>query len=340
MKAGIDDVRHAYRLLLGREPDELGFSHFCDRVQSEQMSSVQLARCFLESNEFRDVWQFSLSASTSRMEPASNAPMLVCKPCTMADLDSGIFRYWATELRDRPGQPHRKLWEWSYIAQALLERGVLREGSRGLGFAVGREPLPALFASRGCSVVATDLAIDEAAKEGWNDGKQHAASIDHLNLRGICPPAAMAELVSFRTANMRAIPADIGTYDFLWSSCAMEHLGNLRHGIEFVINAMKCLRPGGIAVHTTELNCESDTRTVEKGRDVVYRKRDLLELESELSALGHRMAPLDFQLGQTAEDLYVDDPPYVGKVHLKLRIGGFASTSFGLIVKAAENSIK
>ena len=120
----------------------------------------------------------------------------------------------------------------------------------------------------------------------------------------------------------------------------MEHLGNLRHGIEFVINAMKCLRPGGIAVHTTELNCESDTRTVEKGRDVVYRKRDLLELESELSALGHRMAPLDFQLGQTAEDLYVDDPPYVGKVHLKLRIGGFASTSFGLIVKAAENSIK
>ena len=43
------------------------------------------------------------------------------------------------------------------IAQALYERGKLKPGSRGLGFAVGKEPLSDLFASFGCDVVATDL---------------------------------------------------------------------------------------------------------------------------------------------------------------------------------------
>lgn len=338
MKAGNEDVRHAYRLLLGREPDESGYSHFCELVREEQLSPMRLARLVMESDEFRDLWQVShpAAATASRIEHSTRLPALSCKPCTMSDLDSGIFRYWATELRDVPGQPHRKLWEWSYIAQALFERGFLKENSRGLGFAVGREPLPALFASRGCNVVATDLTLKDATKEGWNDGRQHSASIEHLNVRGICSAEKMAELVRFRTVNMREIPSDIGTFDFLWSSCAMEHLGSLRHGMNFVIDAMKCLRPGGIAIHTTELNCESETKTVESGRDVVYRKREFIELKAELSAFGHQMAPLDFRLGATPEDLYVDEPPYVGKTHLKLRIGGFASTSFGLIVKAAE----
>lgn len=255
----------------------------------------------------------------------------------MQELESDVFLYWAAELRDRPGQPQRKLWEWCYIAQALFERNLLAEGRSGLGFAVGREPLPSLFASRGCTVLATDLNVDEAQKEGWNDGKQHAASIDHLNKRLICPPEQMAARARFRTANMREIPNDIGTYDFLWSSCAMEHLGSLRDGMDFVVNAMKCLKPGGFAVHTTEFNCESDVDTVERGRDVVFRKRDFLQLASELRALGHEIAPFDFRLGDSPADLFVDEPPYGGKVHLKLRIGKFASTSFGLIVKARAN---
>ena len=36
---------------------------------------------------------------------------------------------------------NRKFWEWCAIAQALEERNLLVSGSRGLGFAVGTEPL-------------------------------------------------------------------------------------------------------------------------------------------------------------------------------------------------------
>lgn len=44
---------------------------------------------------------------------------------------------------------NRKIWEWCYVAEALSERGMLLPGRRGLGFAVGQEPLVALFASAG-----------------------------------------------------------------------------------------------------------------------------------------------------------------------------------------------
>ncbi len=60
----------------------------------------------------------------------------------------------------RPGRPHRKAWEWSAIAQALHERGMLEPGRKGCGFAVGVEPLTSLFAARGAEILATDLARD------------------------------------------------------------------------------------------------------------------------------------------------------------------------------------
>jgi hypothetical protein len=61
-------------------------------------------------------------------------------PCTQAQLQSEALQQWIPRLRESPSL-HRKLWEWCYICQALSERDMLRPGRRGLGFAVGREPL-------------------------------------------------------------------------------------------------------------------------------------------------------------------------------------------------------
>jgi hypothetical protein len=57
---------------------------------------------------------------------------------------------------------NREDWEFAFIFEALNERGLLREGKTGLGFACGKEPLPSIFASCGCRIVATDL-FDEAS---------------------------------------------------------------------------------------------------------------------------------------------------------------------------------
>ncbi|MBN8481201.1 MAG: methyltransferase domain-containing protein [Xanthomonadales bacterium] len=333
--ASVEDVKHAYRLLLGREADAEGLKHYSRLVEGGQLSALELGRCFLESAEFRSLWNGLVpNADIDNLPLRLDAPPLKSKACTQQDLDGRAFRYWARELRDRPGLLHRKLWEWCYISQALFERNMLREGSRGLGFAVGQEPLASLFASMGCRILATDLGLEEASKEGWVDGHQHAAGMEHLNRRKICAPELLEERVAFRTADMRAIPADIGHHDFVWSSCALEHLGSVRKGMDFVREAMRCLVPGGIAVHTTEFNCDSDDKTIEDGPSVILRRRDLSQLASELQTLGHEVAAFDFDLGATTADRYVDEPPYPGPTHLKLRIGPYASTSFGLIVKA------
>ncbi|MEP7044673.1 MAG: DUF4214 domain-containing protein [Dokdonella sp.] len=330
-KATPEDVYHAYRLLLGREPDPEGYRHYCALIEEQLLSPVEVAWRFMESREFNSK-QVTSVKTDGGAKPQEGVVILKSQACTQEQIESPAFRYWATCLRERPGGLHRKLWEWCYITQALYERGMLRSDRRGLGFAVGTEPLSALFAKSGCAIVASDLDPDSANEAGWVDTNQHASSLMQLNSRGICPDEVFASRVCFREADMRAISHDLRGFDFLWSSCALEHLGSLKQGIDFVLNAMECLRPGGIAVHTTELNCDSDEETIETGGSVIYRKRDLLELAGLLRARGHAVAPLDFYLGETEADRYVDEPPYKGKAHIRLRIGPYASTSFGFIV--------
>src|SRR5688572_30646700 len=70
-----------------------------------------------------------------------------------------LYGFWCDRLREKPVFL-RKQWEYVYIAQALHERGYLKDGARGLGFGVGTEPLADLFASMGCHILGTDLGAE------------------------------------------------------------------------------------------------------------------------------------------------------------------------------------
>jgi len=326
--ASLEHLRWAYRLLLEREPDPGGFEHFARRIEDEGLTVRRLVGEFIDSGEFAKL-------HGRRDQPGQLVPSIPLgwQACSNAQLESNNFRYWTSLLRERQPRPHRKIWEWSYIAQALHERGCLAEGMRGLGFAVGTEPLAALFASRGCTVTATDLDFAAASEGGWTRTHEHAANIGVLNERGICDARQFEANVQFTHVDMREIPADLVGYDFLWSSCSIEHLGSIDEALDFVVSAMRCLRPGGLAVHTTEFNCESDTSTVEQGKDVILRKRDFLRLRERLESSGCDVGDIDFALGKSDADTYVDEAPYRGPAHLRLRIGGFVSTSFGMIIQ-------
>lgn len=227
---------------------------------------------------------------------------------------------------------HRKQWEFCYIAQALFERGLLRPGARGLGFAVGREPLPALFASYGCEIVASDWSEEAAREAGWVESNQHAGALEVLNERGLCPPEEFAQRVAFRVIDMNAIPDDLRDFDFLWSSCSLEHLGSIAKGERFIHEAMKCLRPGGVAVHTTEFNVSSNRFTLDNKPNVLFRQRDIERTARALTGAGHEIE-LDFTEGERPGDHVVDVPPYVGIPHLKLLLSHYVSTSIGLIIR-------
>jgi SAM-dependent methyltransferase len=229
---------------------------------------------------------------------------------------------------------HRKLWEHAFIVHHLETAGCLTAGSRGIGFGVGTEPLPAVFASMGAGILATDAPIEHARRDGWVDTNQFAMSAGSLTHDGICAPETFLERVEYRTVDMNRIPDDITDFDFCWSSCCFEHLGSLRHGIDFVIDSVeRTLRPGGVAVHTTEFNLSSDDDTVETPTLSIYRRRDIETLIASLEARGHTVDPLAVAPHAHVLDYFVDTPPYHHGLHLKLALEGYVTTSVGLVIR-------
>ena len=123
--------------------------------------------------------------------------------------------------------------------------------------------------------------------------------------------------------------------DFIWSSCAMEHLGTLEKGLAFVENAMNILKVGGVACHTTEFNVSSINSTIESGINVIYRESDLRQLDCRLRFKSCCLEPLDLEKGNHRDDILFDFPPYgqSSRVHIKLLIDGYVSTSQLLICR-------
>ncbi|MFB0610765.1 SAM-dependent methyltransferase [Aurantiacibacter poecillastricola] len=271
-----------------------------------------------------------LKLDQKKPEPTLWAP--VSQACTQGQMEEPHYSYWCGQIRETP-RMHRKQWEFCYILQVLSVHGMLCEGRSALGFGVGMEPLAALFADRGVSVLATDLEPEEAMGKGWVLTDQHAASKQGLNDRDICDPEEFDKLVDFRFMDMNRIDSDLaGKFDFVWSACAFEHLGSIMQGLVFVINSVKCLKPGGIAVHTTEFNCSSNLETLDNASTVLFRQRDFLWLQERLAEMNCEME-FNFNLGRQPLDRYIDSPPYSADEHLKLQIMQWSCTSFGLVVR-------
>ncbi len=254
------------------------------------------------------------------------------KLCVQEDFHQPWYASICAEISE-PARFHRKQWEFVAIIKALRDRGVLEPGRRGLGFGVGTEPLPSLFAKHGCEIVATDLDVSDSRSKAWTNGNQLLTHVEALNERGICPKADFQKLVSYRAADMNRIPADLRGFDFSWSSCAFEHLGSIENGLNFYLNQMETLKPGGWAVHTTEFNVVSDRDTVDGEDTVLFRKQDIGRLLAELEKRGFRPEPIDYRAGSMPLDYYVDVPPYAGNHHLKLRLKNFVTTSVLIICR-------
>jgi SAM-dependent methyltransferase len=270
--------------------------------------------------------------------------MLNSMPCRYRDFSEVWYGVRESELKIRDIYSwhsaaavkfvNRKFWEWCAIVQALDERGALGIGKHGLGFAVGTEPLASYFCAKGCRVLATDL---DAAKSdrGWLETHQHAASLNAIFVPQLIDQDKFNALVAYQSVDMRDLKGTSGEYDFIWSSCALEHLGTLQAGLEFVLESSRFLKPGGVAVHTTEFNVRSNDATIEEGVNVIYRRRDIELLRRLLAKRGFHLVSPSFDSGNHPVDLDFDAPPFMtsGKPHVKLELDGHISTSFLLIIE-------
>ena len=278
--------------------------------------------------------------------PALPEPVgLDSRLCRQRDVESPWLHHWCWRLGMVPIY-HRKVWEDAYVVQALWEAGMLAPGRRGLGFAVGRESLPSLFAAEGATILATDLHATDGRGRAWQATRQHSQSAEMLHYPHLIGRDDFLERVRFEPVDMTRIPASLtrGQFDFLWSVCSFEHLGSIEAGIEYVLRAMACLRPGGIAVHTTEFNLVSEGPTLEAGSTVLFQRRHIESLMARLIAAGHAPAPMDFDPGGDVLDAFIDLPPFAhadgvsampDAPHLRLSLGGHVATSIGMIIRAA-----
>jgi hypothetical protein len=256
--------------------------------------------------------------------------------CKAKDWQTDWFKRWCHEMND-PIRFHRKQWEFVYVMQALWERGCIGKGKKGLVFAVGTEPGPSIFANYGCDILATDILPEQGKEKGWTSGDQLCFGIESLNKRGLCDDATLRKHVKYRAVDMNDIPADLKGFDFNWSSCSFEHLGSIKKGINFLLNQLKTLKPGGWAVHTTEFNISSNDKTLDNADTVIFRIRDIEKLARELRKKGHFVEELDYSLGGLPEDFEVDVFPHKEKVHLKLQMNEFVVTSIGLIIQKRKS---
>jgi 2-polyprenyl-3-methyl-5-hydroxy-6-metoxy-1,4-benzoquinol methylase len=279
--------------------------------------------------------------------PQRLAPYFVSlrsKASTQADLESDWAAHWCAELKARRIF-HRKLWEFAFVLQTLWERGMITQKRRGLGFGCGHEPLPSYLASKGVQLTVTDMAPEEAKSKGWMNTAQHATTADTLFMSHLVDRVTFNRNVELRYVDMNAIPTDLNNYDFCWSICALEHLGSIAKGLAFIRNSLATLRPGGVAVHTTEFNFLNDEQTIDNWPTVLFQRRHFIQLAEELRREGHSIDELDFRIGDKPLDKFIDVPPFPhdwpepiasewgdSPAHLKISIDGFASTCFGLII--------
>jgi len=319
-----DALRALGQRTIGPHPN---INYFNERLRDYELAILNIKQMGYEIG--RRLAKERLGKQINNPPPVTPASKL----CTQADVESDWFCYWSAQLRVPPYY-HRKLWEFCYIAQVLWRGGKLGPGQRGLAFGAGEEPLPSLFAKLGCSVLATDLSVEAAKSAGWIDGSQHASNLEKLLRRDICPdPAALAR-IEHRFVDMNAIPVDLdGGFDFCWSACALEHIGSIEKGLSFIENSLRTLKPGGIAVHTTEFNLE-DGDTIDNWPTVLFQRRHIEMLVERLTAAGHTVAPLDFSEGNGVLDGFVDIPPWLPRSDavLKLSVDGFRCTSVGIII--------
>jgi hypothetical protein len=338
----LDQAAWAIRLFLDREPQS--FEEI--RYHRQHKDGAALRHAFLDSPEFinRRLWRqkkdfrlplFMLQPPEDSRIPWQFSPPTMAAPVTQVATEGQFhepdYKRLAALYHVTPNL-HRKQWEFMYIHRVLEQAGMLQPGRRLLGFGTGKEPLPSAFTACGAEVMATDAPAEDDNLQGWSSTNQYSTSVEDLFMPHLVSREVFDKRIDFQPADMNAIPHNLRGFDACWSACAFEHLGSIEHGLRFFQNSLETLKPGGIAVHTTELNYSSNDETLESRGLSLFRRQDFERLLSRLLDEGHEVAPLNLHPGTGPADHHVDTPPW-SLPHLRLDAGKYVTTSIGIVAR-------
>ena len=233
---------------------------------------------------------------------------------------------------------HRKQWEFAMILLALRRRGALRPDAVGLSMGAGKERLLYAVAHNVRRVVATDL-YDPGTE--WD--KARTADPDRYIKEDKPFPVDDAKLEGLRM-DMRSLDFEDATFDFCYSSCAIEHIGGREDFRKHLSEAHRVLKPGGVYALTTELHWGPET--IEHPHNYYFSPGYLRDLvaESDFAAdpeIDARIAHhrINYPLPPSLDRLCFDGPDRLGNhllgeaPHVQLLLGRHPFTSVSVVLR-------
>jgi hypothetical protein len=211
----------------------------------------------------------------------------VTQIATAAQLREPAAGGWIARLRPK-GSSDVEHWRKVYTLQALRRYGMLEQGAVGLGFEPSASSMPAALAAMHTRVVATFPSPP-------GDPLEADILKQDLSGRAPCDQALFDANVAVRIASWRRIPEDLVNFDFLWSTRANERLYSVSATIEFVEQAMACLRPGGLAIHVMSYDLSPGGRSTPSSERMLLQQGDVERIALTLVSRGHEVA--QFKIG-------------------------------------------
>lgn len=176
------------------------------------------------------------------------------------------------ELRETP-RFHRKQWEFAMIFRALRRERALGPERRGLSMGGGRELLLYAIANHVRQLVVTDLYD---AHTSWAEAR---TADPHAYLMEALPfPVEAGRLRALRM-DMRSLEFPDQSFDFAYSACAFEHIGEWADFVRHLREVHRVLRPSGVYAFTTEFHYGPET--IEHPGNFVFSGGYLNELFAE-----------------------------------------------------------
>ena len=145
-----------------------------------------------------------------------------------------------------PARLHRKDWEFAQGVYGLRKLHCLAPEATALGLGAGAEPILFFLAGRLRRVVATDLYAGDFSR-------QEADPRILRDPEAFAPFSYHRERLEVRRMDATAIDYPPESFDLVFSFSSFEHFGPRRAQRRCLGEIHRVLRPGGIAVLTTEV---------------------------------------------------------------------------------------
>ncbi len=143
---------------------------------------------------------------------------------------------------------HRKQWEFATVFHVLKSLGLLEPTNSALSMGGGKERLSYAVASRIKHLFITDLYD---AQTMWDCARTEDPE---RFIKSDMPFPVDPSRLSALRMDMRKLEFPDASFDFCYSSCAIEHIGSDKDFQSHLKEVNRVLKEGGIYVFTTELH--------------------------------------------------------------------------------------